>query len=304
MNRATLFLNDLTCLDHAFINDRGNIIGGSYMVGVELTGEVDPVEEVVVDFSTIKKALKEAIDDKEKGFDHKLWIRCYDTGVKLGDTYVEYTSSSVRLRVPKNAVRFLRYSPDRISEDLAIYLQEVVDEKYPSVKVVIENVTLTHRYAVPAFHPTDNHHKPMLSFNYTHGLRNSTSWGCQSLGHGHHSFIDFAPKNGRDSYFLLCSDMELFLENAVFIDEDNIFKNTEDEITISYETARGTFSATYNKHLNNVIVLPVETTVEHLAEFIGQKFEEHLKDYGIERLYVSEGLQKGSFYNAQWKTEK
>jgi hypothetical protein len=39
-----------------------------------LSLQIPSTEKVVVDFSTVKKSIKEIIDHKETGFDHKLWV--------------------------------------------------------------------------------------------------------------------------------------------------------------------------------------------------------------------------------------
>ena len=72
--RSTMFLSDVTVLDHAYIDDSGFIVGGSFHPCFNVSGEIDGTEQVVVDFSAIKKQIKALIDSKETGYDHKLWI--------------------------------------------------------------------------------------------------------------------------------------------------------------------------------------------------------------------------------------
>ena len=112
-NIAELFLSDLTVVDHAYIDDSGNVVGGSFNPTFYVAGNVDPVEQVVVDFSTIKKDIKNIIDSRLIGFDHKLWVidgysnvntlswnsLSHDTDA----TQVEIETPTTKLSIPESA---------------------------------------------------------------------------------------------------------------------------------------------------------------------------------------------------------
>lgn len=110
-NAATMFLSNLTILDHAILDERGNVVGGSFNPSFFVAGEIDPIEQVVVDFSTVKKEIKNIIDDRETGFDHKLW---WIQGVSKGTTStvnnrIIINTPTTMLDMPANAVRFIPY---------------------------------------------------------------------------------------------------------------------------------------------------------------------------------------------------
>jgi hypothetical protein len=74
MKKSTMFLANLSVVDHAVLIPEGLIRGNSHNPSFEVSGVVDEVENVVCDFSTIKKRMKQLIDDHDMGFDHKCWI--------------------------------------------------------------------------------------------------------------------------------------------------------------------------------------------------------------------------------------
>lgn len=287
--QSTMFLENITVVDHAYINDAGQIIGGSFHTSFKVTGNVDPLEQVVVDFSTIKKDLKAWIDDKEEGFDHKLWlIQGYSnyTLTELEDGSYQIETPACSLIVPKNAVRIFNSAGYRFS------LLERVFDTFLSAKLNLQVETeLTEIIFDRGL---------SAKFRYSHGLKNSTSWGCQNLGHGHLSFIQLADANNRviSSYDLgLYADLEDIasdLNNTVFIWNDNIVNETSTSITIKYTTARGLFVATYQKNSNKIVVLDTETTVENLVNYIALHYNNIFDRYGIKYVWVSEGLSKGA----------
>ena len=54
------FLTHVSCVDHAYIDNNGCVVGGSFHPNFIIGGTPDPVEKVVVDFSTVKKDVKQA----------------------------------------------------------------------------------------------------------------------------------------------------------------------------------------------------------------------------------------------------
>ena len=72
MTNPTMFFSQPTVIDHAYIDQEGRVVGGSFNPDFLVTGEIDPKEKVVIDFGTGKKQIKALIDHKEFGYDHKL----------------------------------------------------------------------------------------------------------------------------------------------------------------------------------------------------------------------------------------
>ena len=316
--QATMFLNDLSVVDHAYIDLTGNVVGGSYNPSFLVSGKIDPVEKVVVDFSTIKKTLKKLIDHNDTGFDHKCWViegmsKCkievdgsVVTDYSLLDSdhfnttaVVKITTQSLIMTAPKNAFKFIpkldgyeNYCIESSGKWFERYLNELFAPD--NITVVCNNNVHIHTYL-----DTDDH--PAAYFTYVHGLKDSTSWGCQNLAHGHLSFIQLQSTSGAEVERELALKIADDLDRTVFINSANIVPSTEPNeersTTIRYTTPRGEFMGLYREHMNGhkVRVLDTETTIEFLIDYIRTTYAAELNAAGVSGLFVSEGLSKGAY---------
>ena len=264
---STIFINDLTVIDAAYISASGHLCGTSFTASVAIRGPVEEHESVVIDFSACKKKIKALIDDRENGYDHKLW---YDPKfVEINSAthgVTELWANHVRLTLPTNAVRALGctqgITQDEVSKSIENYLNAELQLEFPGVDVT---VALHSRPSMPSSgmvrdilakalgtediairktaHPS--------AFHYTHGLKNSSSWGCQNIAHGHHSFFSVYTEYGSlvrwNDIIELQDEIADHLDNTVFIYQENVIGDLETEISLQYETAeRGQFSMTLN----------------------------------------------------------
>lgn len=305
---SCLFLNDLTVVDHAYIDDKGCIIGGSFNPCFEVSGTPDPVEKVVVDFSTIKHDLKEMIDAhsfvfNENGFDHKVWIiEGYSnvTEVRvLGsstDNTVTIITPALALTVPGDAVKIIpqvpgmtpSYTTDYIGAAFESYLWPLLEMKYPKVGIVVKCTNTTNIHT-----PTRNVAHNAYRFRYVHGLKDSTSYGCNNIAHGHGSFLS---SENDPSGLLELIAMEL--DNTLFVRSENVKTvvqgQGETTITIAYTTPRGQFELIVEANSHKVVVLNTETTVEFLAAYVKERFGSLMKASNMTSFCISEGLSKGA----------
>lgn len=302
MSTSTLFLNKITVIDHALINQEGLIKGGSYNLSVKVSGEVKGEEQVVVDFSKLKSSIKHLIDDNERGYDHKLWfIRGYSDGdvVISSEGGVSIKTPSCEMNIPENALKvfYSEYSWESLIQTVEVelenYLTYFLNELYPDINIKV-SVSLDEDCYVP------NDSVDVVEFRYIHGLKNSSSWGCQNIGHGHLSFIAFEYNNSQSikgfdlDTLLELEDVFIDLHN-VFIFDENIISSDPEYTTISYRTERGTFSASYKNACYNIIVMNKETTIENILDWFVEQYSGELSRLDVQNVYISEGLQKGSF---------
>ncbi|MCK9369698.1 hypothetical protein M0R04_07300 [Candidatus Dojkabacteria bacterium] len=287
--KSTLFLSNLSIIDHAYVSDTGQVIGGSYNPNFLVSGEVSSDESVVVDFSTIKHDLKFHIDKhifdvETNGFDHKLWIiegysKCNFTEA---ESVVTIGTPAFSGTVPADAIRYiknpkdLKFSDDFIGDAIANHLTECLRPQYPDVNIEVKCINTTDAHVCDP-------DLPISFFRYSHGLKDSSSYGCNNIFHGHLSFISYEDQD-------TCDYIASELHNAVFINPENIVYEDDEIITISYTTPkRGFFGATYKKDLNKIIILATETTVEYIANYVNYRF-------GLfSPFYISEGLSKGVY---------
>ena len=308
--RSSMFLCDLTVVDHAYIDDHGKLIGGSFNPSFIISGEVDETEQVVVDFSTIKKDIKGLIDHKDFGFDHKLWVidGWSHVTTEIDTPYIDYYTLKTpfnEFHVPFNAVRYIdrsdasHYSTGEIGKALEFFVAAELNKMYPDVEIHVTCINNTNRHTMAEdelgnIYTTD--------FRYAHGLKDSTSWGCQNIAHGHLSYIQVMNYNNNITGLLNLRDaiVELAQENIIFVKRENVVFEDEDTLGLRYEShSRGQFSANLNKTHQNIIVLDTETTIEHLVDFIADRLSDELqalvKTSGDPLLlFVSEGLSKGA----------
>ncbi len=304
--RSTMFLNNISVVDHAYIDDQGRVCGGSFNPNFIVSGTPDPTEKVVVDFSTVKKDIKHSIDMHlenvySNGFDHKLWViegfSLTDKFVADGDVvYIE--TPVMKLTLPRNAVKFITkirgltpsYKLDYIAYAFASHVYHDLEATYPNIQIEVQCINTVDE------HTTFN--TKTRSFNYVHGLKDSTSYGCQNIAHGHRSFIQVDTDDAVAYYNLMA--VADALDNTVFVRQENIVEQTGNTVKIEYTTGRGLFMMQLDTNAHKVVVLPTETTVEFLASYIKREFGSKLIGEGTHgypkstKLFVSEGLSKGA----------
>lgn len=281
--KSTIFFRYFTNLDCAYIDDNGLVCGHSQLLSCYMSGEPTVEESVVLDFSKGKKQLKAIIDDVDTGLDHKLLIFEDSSNYNIEEIDGRYKiiTPALEMELPKDAVRIIPnfgYITTLVNEEMK--------KLYPEFNLECRVDSTTKGY-------TNGFAK---YFSYSHGLKNSTSYGCKNLGHGHLSFVEvIAPIN---ETFIDCPDIAEdiadYLDKAVFINNENIISQDKNSLTIQYETCeRGFMKATYKKP-HKIIILKTETTIEYIIEHVKQKFSRKLKG---KILRISEGLQKGAEIN-------
>jgi len=295
LDTATMHLNHLTVLDHGYIGNDGMVYGGSFHPSFLIEGDVDPVEKVVVDFSTVKKMIKAHIDDNQTGFDHKLWIMTgySNCDYSITDDTIHIESEFVILDLPLNAVKIFdcpSHSTYDVGQALEEYVEVQMQETHPGIRAVCYNSTTPHVI-----------NDDLVSmFTYVHGLKDSTSWGCQNNSHGHLSFVQVIGSpisSNAEELAKVEQAIALDLDETVFINIENIVYESSDTVTIEYTTEeRGTFKAQYNLSTGiKTVVLDTETTIEYLIEYVADVYADELASCGATAIMVSEGLPKGAY---------
>lgn len=284
---STMFLSDLTVIDHAYIDSQGKLVGGSFNPSFLVRGPIDEVESVVVDFSSIKKSMKALIDDKYRGLDHKLWITSASNCIVENGERVSISSDYVLLNLPETNIARIdnEYSIDGVSNSICDMLQQ----EFTQLQFTCNNKVNPHLI--------DSNY-PFRYFKYSHSLKDSTSWGCQGV-HGHLSWFQlFTGPRWSEKHpvnFSLLDLIQKELDNTNFIFEENIRSIDGKHIHTEYDTRdRGVIRASYSRSLKNVI-LQTETTIEYLVEFVVNLFYKDLKSNNVQAIALSEGLTKGAF---------
>lgn len=298
--KSSLFLNNITVIDHGYIGNDGRQHGGSYHASFVVEGEVGSDEQVVIDFSAVKKHIKEIVDSRDTGFDHKVWVipGWSDCEAEVVAGNVAIRSSALELSGPSNMMRIVQaseYSADAVAVEIGKHVEAELNLLYPSVNPKVKCIL-----SEVGFVNAPGNHRAY--FRYSHGLRNSSSWGCQNIAHGHLSWLEI--EHG-EHYRNDCQDCQQAMfainqalvnqwDDAVLIDEANIVDRGDDYISIAYTTPRGRFFAKYRAPYVKYKVLPHETTIEHIVEAFALENAYWLERAHVAKLYISEGLAKGS----------
>lgn len=314
---TSLFLHNVTHVDCAVLGNNGLPSGLSFVPAFRVHGNVSGEEQVIEDFSSIKKRIKQLIDDPDYGYDHKLIIPMVSDRAKDDPFYLHYPDTNgvklevghIRINCPANAVRIIHDTSTQTSVEPVLTLIRQSMEEYLStrlgmkVEVFIPEPQVVQPNGLHYFCPEK--HAIAYQFEYTHGLPKSTSWGCQNILHGHSSFVHLAsdkfgaPKPGALVDFSLTSLAESiasYLDEAYIVCKDH-YQNSNGLQVISYESRdRGYFEL----HLPsdyNVVVMDNEPTIENITQHIAKQFEAELKDSCVTSLAISEGLWKGCLLN-------
>lgn len=285
MTTSSMFLADTTNIDFAYIDENGQVIGGSFRPKFHVTGEIDEVENVVIDFSSVKKVLKAAIDDKTTGFDHKLW---WIEGTSKGDiTFendrVKIVTPMVEVEGPSDIVRVVN-EPD-VAGIIKKYLESTLSTTHSGTNAVLDVFLTSAMDSMPTINTS------LVPFRYVHGLKDSTSWGCQNIAHGHLSYIA-ARSDYPDSTNLVLTQIAAALDNSIFAKAENVVNDDDNGVVIEYTSSRGDMRMVVRQP--GIVRLETETTIEHIVTMIAEQWGDDLRNVGTTLLYVSEGLSKGA----------
>ena len=276
--QASLFFRNVSVVDHGYIDEEGRVIGGSYFPNVTISGKVTEDENVVIDFSKGKALIKDAFDEI---MDHKIWIVEGYSNAEVREDINNKDNYLIKTPVMESSIPKWRVFQMKKTDTFGRLIEEYLKQHGLDVKVDVEM--------------SENTFSTQLNntFRYSHGLKNSSSQGCKNPNHGHLSFIELV---GDNEYKKLKVKNKIIdeLDKVVFIFDENIVYEDSDIIKIEYVVDNEQFKNTYLKKGNRIIISEEETTAENLINLIAKRYTKELKEAGITKLLLSEGLQKGS----------
>ncbi len=279
MNR--LFVNNLTVIDFSFFHPSRGVVGESWIVDVELVGELND-EGMVFDFGHVKKLLKKALDE---GMDHTLVVPVQLPGLTVTekgtqeDIAIEYVDNTGKLQFayqsPREAVFLI--DSDKVSIDSARPLLEThLNTLVPAnVRQVILNLR-TEEISGDFYH-------------YSHGLKKHQG-DCQRICHGHRSRIEIL-RNGKRDFDVEREWAERFADIYLVTEEDQLESAYPNLLHVGYEAEQGRFDVWLKPQ--QCYYMSGDTTVELIATHIAESLaKEHSADEW--RVRAFEGVQKGA----------
>jgi len=314
-----IFINNTSVIDLGRWSFKsGSFRGDSFNCHCVIGGPADSDEGVVVDFSTGKGRVKALIDQhitprqgddlatsiSNNGFDHKLFVPsapayrtltaeeqsvisevqfCYEF---INDSHCRVTLEKVgvALDAPVDALRSLPADVlfDIDNDDFGScqrYIAQYLAGLLPELSFTI---FLDRNPHINIIQQKFGEKYSLFSFNYTHGLPNSTSYGCQNILHGHSSFVASVVKDDAARISGLLDGA--FIHNGKHWDKESD--------TYSYTTPkRGAFGFVGAKRSHaQFLDVGTEPTIENIAQFVAQRLDIRAP------FFISEGPQKGCYW--------
>ena len=268
---TSLFYNNLTVLDYAFLTGDGRIVGNSLRVNAVLKGEVNE-EGVIYDFATVKRRIKQLVDQE---CDHRLMV--LTSQVQKRDSQYLLAIGELEYFAPIDAFCLLQ---ENSPKGICKYLEKIILSQMP------ENISFVEIQLQEENEKDNNYY-----FHYTHGLKQHAG-NCQRLFHGHRSTIKIYRNGVRDialeKYFV----EEIVRGSVHFVCLDDVFCEDNSTISIRYCGGQGQFSARLPK--DQVYVVDSETTIENLASHFGQKILQLVEQKDQIEVVAFEGIDKGA----------
>src|SRR5690349_6848090 len=180
-----LFVEHLTVVDCAYLDAQRGLVGESWIVDIELEGELDD-QGMVLDFSEVKKKLKQTVD---KVADHRLVVPSRSpqldfvlSGEGTGLSFRAETGAIEHVGPQKSICNIDADTVDTasVARQLEPWLAKAVPKSVTKVAVKLRPEAITGAY-----------------YHYTHGLKKHEGQ-CQRIAHGHRSKLEVRVNGRRD----------------------------------------------------------------------------------------------------------
>lgn len=276
-----LFVEQLTVIDFSYFHTVRGIVGESWILDVELEGDLDG-NGMVFDFTHVKKQIKAHVD---KLIDHKFVVAnkypLMETRLKHDELEIELKTEQGKIYRHLSPVQAVAFVPgDEVNiENVTPFIHDSLMAILPdNVRGI--SITLREEQIDGAF------------YHYSHGLKKHFG-DCQRIAHGHRSRIQVF-RNGQ---------REVHLEQSIADHWEDIYLITKEDIqdtielagipyyVVGYMANQGEFQLTLPQ--DDCDLLDTDSTVELIAEHLAERLK---KDYPDDRFKVRafEGVQKGA----------
>jgi 6-pyruvoyl-tetrahydropterin synthase len=276
-----LFVDNLTVLDFSYFHPRRGVVGESWIVDVELLGELND-EGMVFDFGHVKKLLKAALDG---GMDHTLVVPEHLPGLS-----VEHIQLNEEIRITytdKDVIKFVYQGPrdsvflidsDKVSIDsarplLENHLNSLVPNNVRQVKLNLRIEEISGAF-----------------YHYSHGLKKHLG-DCQRICHGHRSKVIIL-KDGQRDHSVEAELAQLFQDIYLITDEDAVTPSVHPHLThVGYDAEQGRFDVWLNPE--QCYTMNTDTTVELIATHLCNRIKAEYPDHEW-TIRAFEGVGKGA----------
>ncbi|WP_323947924.1 6-carboxytetrahydropterin synthase [Aeromonas caviae] len=288
-----LFVRDLTVIDSSYLCERRGMVGESWLVDIEMSGELNEMS-MLLDFGRVKKLIKSIIDEE---VDHKLLVptECPLVHVHALDNDESTVDllrpgRAIHLRCPAQGFAFIP-APQVDKESVTRYLLGVLAKRLPG-NIKDLSLTLRQERIEGAF------------YHYSHGLKKHDG-NCQRIAHGHRSPIEILVNGERDeelefNWAERWADIYLGTEeDRVALGELALSERAEASlkegnahyIGFKYVAPQGLFQLAMPAA--EVEMIDTDTTIELLAYYIAREVKKQVGDKFV-KIVAYEGVGKGA----------
>jgi 6-pyruvoyl-tetrahydropterin synthase len=285
---ARLFVDNLTVIDFSFLDHIRGVVGESWIVDIELAGDLDE-QGMVFDFGHVKKQIKQFIDAE---IDHRLLVPIESPDCTIhsesNQLVIEFPLKNggiIRHQSPKDAVLLVDSETvdlNPVSNDLQESVKALLPDNVSSVKIRLRNEVIEGAY-----------------YHYTHGLQKHLGQ-CQRIAHGHRSRIEILIDEIRDSQ--LEAHWAKKLKDSYIATQGHIIEQFEingiEHTRMAYHAQQGEFVISLPS--DKVFIMPVESTVENIAKYLAHIVSKENKRNTVVKAF--EGLDKGAFGEATYSS--
>jgi len=270
-----LFVEHLTVIDCAYLDAARGLVGESWIVDIELDGDLDG-QSMVLDFGEVKKRLKRAIDDS---VDHRLLVPR-----RAAELSFEQSGGESRLRFRTALGEIEHRSPDEalsLIDAGSIDTGSVVGYLLPRLRATLPasvhrlGLTLRHERIDGAF------------YHYVHGLKKHAGL-CQRIAHGHRSRIEVRVDGERDAALeqrIAAQWRDIYLGTS-----EDIVERRDGRIRFAYTSAEGAYELAMPA--GRVDLLETDSTIEQIAAHLHRRLCSTISAGVSVRAY--EGVMKGA----------
>lgn len=278
-----LFVRDLTVIDFSYLCQQRGLLGESYIVDVELQGDLDATS-MVFDFGSVKKVIKKAIDQL---VDHKLaypsQAACLTHRSTQQADILQWQSERGTIQIASPAEAHVAIETMAINEQsVAAFLIEQIK---PLLPANVQTLTFTLRAEKSA----------SFYYHYSHGLKKHDG-NCQRIAHGHRSTIEIY-QNGmlspRLNKYWTERWQDIYLataEDQIAAAECRYLQPNDGDWCFQYQAPQGQFEITIPAA--HCEIVPCDTTVECLADYIAGQLQQ--LEAGSYKVVAYEGVGKGA----------
>ena len=288
-----LFVRDLTVIDSSYLCERRGMVGESWLVDIEMSGELNEMS-MLLDFGRVKKLIKSIIDEE---VDHKLLVptECPLVHVHALDNDESTVDllrpgRAIHLRCPTQGFAFIP-APQVDKESVTRYLLGVLAKRLPG-NIKDLSLTLRSERIEGAF------------YHYSHGLKKHDG-NCQRIAHGHRSPVEILVDGERDEelefnwaerwadIYLGTEEDRVALGELALSErgEASLKEGDAHYIGFKYVAPQGLFQLAMPAV--EVEMIDTDTTIELLAHYIAREVKKQVGDKFV-KIVAYEGVGKGA----------